>query len=408
MKPVQVSEHIWWVGALDPQIRVFDVVMPTGEGTTYNAYLVKGEAQTALVDCVKPKFTRELVANVSSLVDPASLDYIVVNHTEPDHGGALASILEIAPQAKVVISKTATGFLKGLLGRDIDPILAADGDEIDLGGVTLRFLWAPFLHWPDTMLTYAVEDKVLMPCDYLGCHYCDDRLFDDSVDDFEDAFHYYFDVIMRPFKEFSLKALDKIEQLPIDIIAPSHGPILRTDPAAYLARYREWSSAPGPKKLGDPLSVLVFYASAYGNTERMAKEIAAGIESAGAHVALLDATNIESGSVLPMIEAADALVVGSPTIQADAVEPIWRVLSHLITIKVKGKYGAAFGSYAWSGEAPQMITGRLRDLKLRTPLEPLRAKFVVTDDDLAAARAFGGDFVEAVRAGTTAKTSPRT
>ncbi len=399
MRPVEISEHCTWVGALDPQLRVFDVVMPTGEGTTYNAYLVKGAEKTALVDCVKEKFMPQLLANVESLIDPASLDYIVTNHTEPDHGGGLATMLEHAPQAKVVISKTATGFLKGLLKRDVDPILAADGDEIDLGGVKLRFIWAPFLHWPDTMFTYVVEDKVLMPCDFLGCHYCDDRLFDDKVDDFSGAFRYYFDVIMRPFKEFAIKALDKIDQLDIEMIAPSHGPILRSDPKAYLFEYRERASMPSPRKPGDPVSVLIFYASAYGNTEKMAGALADGARQAGAQVATFDATQIDIAEVLPMIEASDGLMVGSPTIVADAVEQIWSLLSHLITIKVKGKYGASFGSYAWSGEAPMMLTNRLKELKFRTPLEPLRAVFTVDEDDLAAARKFGADFAQAVKAG---------
>lgn len=398
MRPVEISSHITWVGALDPQIRIFDVVMPTQEGTTYNAYLVKGSDKTALVDCVKAKFAPELIANVESLVDLASLDYIVINHTEPDHGGGLATMLEHAPQAKVVISKTAKGFLDGLLKRDADPILAADGDEIDLGGVTLRFIWAPFLHWPDTMFTYVAQDKVLMPCDFLGCHYCDDRLFDDKVEDFSAAYRYYFDVIMRPFKEFSIKALDKIEELPIDVIAPSHGPVLRTEPKAYMTQYRAWSSEPAPRKPDDPISVLVFYASAYGNTEKMARAVVEGAGEAGGQVTAIDATKIDIGQVLPLIEAADAVMVGSPTIQADAVEPIWRLLSNLITIKVKGKYGAAFGSYAWSGEAPIMLTNRLKELKLRTPLEPLRAKFMVDDSDLEAARKFGADFVGAVKA----------
>ncbi len=399
MRPVQVADHIWWVGALDPQLRLFDVVMPTDQGTTYNSYLVRGTEKTALIDCVKPKFFDELADNVASLTDLGQLDYIIVNHTEPDHGGGLAPMLERAPQAKVVISKTANGFLKGLLGRDVGPVLVADGDEIDLGGVTLRFLWTPFLHWPDTMTTYAVQDKVLMPCDFLGCHYCDDRLFDDKVDDFSEAFRFYFDVIMRPFKEFSIKALDKFEQLDIGMIAPSHGPILRGDPASYMAQYRDWSQTAkrGPE---DPISAVIVYGSAYGNTKRMAQGIADGIASGGGHATMLEATDTNVDSALPIIEAADALIVGSPTIQADAVEPVWNVLSHLITIKVKGKYGASFGSYAWSGEAPVMLQNRLKDLKLRTPLEPLRALFTVDEEDVAAARKFGADFAGAVKAGS--------
>lgn len=391
MKPVQIAEGVFWVGALDPQIRVFDIVMKAENGTTYNSYLIKGDQKTALVDTVKEKFTDEFLANLASLVDFEALDYIVSNHTEPDHSGALARLLERAKNTKVVISKTAEQFLRQLLGKDIEPLRVGTGDSLDLGGRQLQFVSAPFLHWPDTMLTY-LSDGILFPCDFLGCHYCDDRLYDDLVDDFSYAFRYYFDGIFRPFKQYALQAIQRIQNLEIKMIAASHGPILRSDPWAYVRNYKEWSQL--PQKEGKNL--LVFYASAYGATARMAREIANGAGSAGIRASLLDATAVDVGQLLPEIEAADGIAVGSPTINGDAVKPVWDLLSSLATLKIRGKVGAAFGSYAWSGEAPGLVTERLKGLKFKVVEPPVRAALIPTEAQLEECREFGLKIAEAL------------
>jgi flavorubredoxin len=386
MRPVELKEGVWWTGVLDPQLRVFDIIMKADHGTTYNAYLVKGGEKTAVVDTVKSSFTQEYLDNLGTLTELDKIDYVVVNHTEPDHSGSLDALLRAAPQARVVCGKNCVPFIRNILNRDVGPLVVGDGDTLDLGGKTLRFIQAPFLHWPDTIFTYLEEDRTLFPCDFLGAHYCDDRLFDDLIDDYGHAFQYYYLVIFRPFKSYVLEAIGKIEGLPLEMVCPSHGPMLRSDPLKLVELYRRWSSEPAPS---DQKSVLVFYASAYGNTAALAERIAEGLRSSGVKVQVMDIAGTELGMMIDRIEAADGVVVGSATINGDAVEPVWNLLSNLATLKLRGKLGASFGSYGWSGEAPKLITERLRGLKFKTPLEPFRVQLVPTEEDLEGAERFG-------------------
>jgi flavorubredoxin len=201
-KSIKVVDQVHWVGVRHADLKVFDDLFPTHNGTTYNAYLIQGTSKTALIDTVKAPFTDEFFAKVGEHVAPEKIDIVVVNHTEPDHSGAVAALLDKNPDLVVYCSKAGENFLKQLLNRPFNARVVADGDEIDLGGKTLKFLLAPYLHWPDTMFTYLVEDQVLFPCDAFGAHYCpDDHLFDDELPDFSADFHFYFDCIMRPFKD---------------------------------------------------------------------------------------------------------------------------------------------------------------------------------------------------------------
>lgn len=396
MRPMEITDGVHWVGALDPQLRVFDIIMKADHGTTYNSYLVTAGEKLAVVDTVKAPFYEEFMENLRSLVDVRDISYVIVNHTEPDHSGSLGRFLGEAPNARVVCDRQCRNFLKNILNRDVDPILVQDGDTLDLGGgVKMRFIHAPFLHWPDTMFTYLEDQKVLFTCDFLGAHYCDDRLFDDLVDDYSHAFEYYYLVIFRPFKKYVLQALDKIEGLDLRIIAPSHGPVLRSDPRSYMERYREWSSRPAP---GEEKSLLVFYASAYGNTAALAEKIAEGARSEGVKVTVMDVAATELGLMIDRIEAADGIAVGSATINGDAVEPVWYLLSHLATLNLKGKVGAAFGSFGWSGEAPKLIAERLRGLKFRVEEEPLRVNLVPTAEDLERAVEMGKRLARSLQA----------
>jgi flavorubredoxin len=243
------------------------------------------------------------------------------------------------------------------------------------------------------MFTYIPERKILFPCDFLGSHFADERMFDDLVDDFSHARRYYFDHIIRPFKEFSNRALDSIQDLSIEMIAPSHGPILRTNVARYLETYREWSAAP---RRGEKPLALVFYATSYGNTRRMAEKVAEGCRDAGAEVAVYDLEATEPGSILDEVERADALAIGSLTINGDAVKPAWELLTSLATIKVRGKAACTFGSYGWSGEAVKFMEDRLKALKFKIPAEGVRVQLVPTEEDLSACRELGVKLVESL------------
>ncbi len=393
MQPLEITAGIHWVGVLDPQLRIFDVIMRAEHGTTYNSYLVRGQDKVALVDANKGKFTSHFLETVEAAVDPLEIDYVVLNHLEPDHSGALGALLERSMRAKVVTSRPGEVFVRNILNREIDVQVVADGERLDLGGKTLRFLNAPFLHWPDTMFTYVEEDQVLFTCDFLGAHYCDDRLFNDLVENYEYAFRYYFNVIMRPFKEHVRRGLDKIEALPVRVICPSHGPILRSGIRDYLERYRAWS-ADQPKR--EHKRLLVFYASSYGNTERMARSIAEGARRGGADATTLDLVGVDLHTVIDDVETADGICVGSCTINGDALEHAWALLSSLATIKVKGKLGAAFGSFGWSGEGPKMLWDRLKGLRFRVPEEPMRVQLVPSDAELRQCEAFGEKLAEAL------------
>jgi flavorubredoxin len=387
MLPVELAEGVHWVGVLDPQLRVFDIIMKADHGTTYNAYLITAGDKVAVVDTVKAPFYEEFKENLASLVNLKDIDYIIVNHTEPDHSGSLAMFLEDAPRAKVVCSRQCKNFVLNILNRDVDPMLVTDGDTLDLGkGAELSFVHAPFLHWPDTMFTYLEKEGVLFPCDFLGAHYCDDRLFDDLVDDYHYTFEYYYLVIFRPFKKYVLEAIEKIKDLDIKVICPSHGPMLRADPWSCVEKYKNWSSVPEPT---DEKALLVFYASAYGNTAMLAESIAEGARSGGAKATVMDITATDLMMMIDRIEAARGIAVGSATINGDAVEPVWHLLSNLATLNLKGKVGASFGSYGWSGEAPKLIAERLRGLKFKVEEEPFRVNLVPTYEDLKEAEEFG-------------------
>ena len=256
METVSLANNVHWVGAKDPGLAVFDIVIPTEYGTTYNSYLVRGTDKTALIDCVKRPFAEELFRNISRVLPPETLDYVVINHSEPDHSGALVDLLERNPNVTVYLSRSAKMFIDNIVNREYSFKTVEDGEELPLGGKTLRFLNTPYLHWPDTILTYLVEDRILFPCDFLGSHYSSPEFFNDEVPDQEatrKAFEFYYSTIMRPYKEHVLKACEKLKGLPIAMIAPSHGPILRKDPQSYISWYEDRASV-----LSLALAVLAF------------------------------------------------------------------------------------------------------------------------------------------------------
>ncbi len=388
VEPIKVTDSSWWLATLDPNLRIFDIIMRTETGTTYNSYLIKGTKHAAIIDTVKEPFTDIFWKNLCSLIDPAEIDYVVVNHNEFDHTGALRFVLDKLPHAKLIVSPAGKSFLKNILNRDANPIIAYDGMKIDLGGKTLQFVITPFLHWPDTMCTYVPEDKLLYSCDIFASHYCDKRMFNDLTNDFSRPFRFYYNVIMRPYKEYILMALKKLDLLDIDMICPSHGPILREDAKSYMEHYREWSQ---PVSKNKEKLVLIVYASAYGNTAKLAKAFAFGAKTS-ARVAMMDIVNVspmEIGGIVDLAEEADAIIIGTATINGDAPAPIWDFLSHTTPIKRRGKIGFAFGSYGWSGEGPKMVNAHMKSIGMKTPLDPFRIKFCPTEDDLKQIKQIG-------------------
>lgn len=389
---IPLSERVHWIGALDPSLRTFDIILKTANGTTYNSYLIRGSDGVAIIDTVKEQFAAEFFLRLESVARYDEIKVIVLNHLEPDHSGALPELMRRAPQARLYISIRAQGMLKALMKSERFEFQAVEtGDSVSLGDRTLSFLHTPYLHWPDTQCTYVAEEQMLFSGDVFGCHFCDKRIFNDLVGDFRFSFEYYYAHIMRPFKEYVLRALKLIQPLALTLIAPSHGPILRDRPGEYVKRYHELSTTRLHNEVsGVDKSLLIFYISSYGNTARMAEAIYAGAEGVeGVRVSLYDLEGSEVDPFVDLIEEADGIVFGSPTINGDAVKPVWDLLSSLAVVNVKGKIGAAFGSFGWSGEAISMMEDRMRGLKMRLPLDGVRIKLIPSEEELQRCTDFG-------------------
>jgi flavorubredoxin len=395
MQTLEIHGGIHWVGVLNATLRAFDVVFKTRYGSTYNSYLIQADKPT-LIDGVHEKFAQEHIAKLKSLINLRDIQYIVVNHTEMDHSGSLGALLKETPNAVILSTKTASFFLKNILHTDFKVKVVEDGECVSLGNKQLKFIHAPYWHWPDTMFTYLEDDRILFSCDGFATHFCDERLFNDSVDDFSEEFRYYFEHIMGPYRKKILEALEKIKNIDIRLIAPSHGPVLRTEPGKYINAYRDWSTS---RRDVNKKQVAIFYVSMYGNTKKMAEAVARGASTVNTEVKLFDAAGVSPDFMRCEIESADGVMFGSPTMNGDAVRPIWDIIDILFSVNVKGKNCATFGTYGWSGEATRLMEERLKGLKLIPVQPPLKVIFSPTEEDLRKCSIFGYDFSRVLSGG---------
>lgn len=372
-KILKVTEDITWTGVLDHDIITFDIVMETKNGTTYNSYFIDADKKV-LVDTVKESFFDTYLEKLKQVTDPSEIEYIICTHTEPDHSGSLGHILDLAPEATVVGSGQAINYLAEMVGKPFKWKKVKDGDTLDIGNKTIRFIGAPNLHWPDTIYAYLEEEKTLFTCDSFGAHYADAKMFDDLVEDYAASFDYYFDVILKPYSKFMLKAIGKIENLEIDRICPGHGPILRSTWKEKVNRSKALAEA-YMHNIQKQNRVLIAYISAYGYTREMAVKISEGLQAGGQFdIDLVDIENILLGDLEEKVVRADAIIVGSPTINQNTLLPIYKLFSVINPIRDKGKPAAVFGSYGWSGEAVKLIEDHLANLKLQVT-NSLSAKF---------------------------------
>lgn len=390
MAVTKLKDDIYWVGVKDPKLRIFDIIMETKKGTTYNSYLIDDE-KVAIIDSVKDGFMDEFISNVKEIIGERKVDYIVVQHTELDHSGSLGKLLEVFPDAQVVGSKAALIYCKQIVNKEFKSIEARE--DINLGKNTLKFISAPNLHWPDTIFTYIPEKSVLLTCDFTGCHYCPPGSMSENFgDDYFEEMKYYFDVIMGPFKKFVIMALDKIKGMKFDIMAPSHGPIHTGDTQKYLDLYRQWAEV----KMPEEKNVQIFYISAYGNTEKMAEYFADKINSRGIKAEIHEITSSPIEELIDKVEKATGIMIGSPTINQDAVKPAWDLMSLICPITNRGKAAAAFGSYGWSGEGVPMMTQRLNSLKFKVADPGFKFNFVPSEEEYKRADAFIEEYLKLV------------
>ncbi len=393
-KAIEIKENLYWVGVRDYNIEVFDIIMHTKNGTTYNSYLLKGSEKTALIEICKEEFFDEFIERISSVCDIKDIDYVITNHTEPDHSGSITKLIELNKDIVVNGSAVALNFLSEIAHVPFKKCIVKEGDTLSLGNYILEFISTPHLHWPDSQMTYCKQLKTIFTCDMFGSHFASEELFNDLVTkDFSGDYKYYYDAIFGPFKPYVLSAIQKIEMLDFDVILNGHGPILRKDIKKYIDLYKEWSK---PHKNEKPM-VVIPYVSAYGYTKKLADEIRRGVLSVGNIECLeYDLVTDDMNDVKEKVEVCDGVLFGSPTILSDALPPVMEVVNVLNPIIHKGKLTGAFGSFGWSGEAVENIASRLKSLKLDIPVGTYKVRFNPVGEDLSNAYEYGKNFAEAV------------
>ena len=389
---LELKKDFYWTGVLDKDLRVFDIIMETEFGTTYNSYVLKTKDKVILFETAKAKFFDSYLENLKKIVDINKIDYIVVSHTEPDHAGSIEKLIEINPNIKIVATAVAINFLKNIINHDFYSLAVKDNSTLELGDKTLRFISVPNLHWPDTMYTYIEEDNILVTCDSFGSHYCCNDILLSKVTDNEGyirATKYYFDNIIGPFKSYMLSALDKIKDLKLNLICTGHGPVIDCRIDEIKETYKKWCTVvnPNPRK-----TVIIPYVSAYGYTKELAHEIKKGIKDSGdIDVRTYDLVEADTGKVLEELGFADGILFGTPTIVGEALKPIWDLTTSIFAETHGGKLASAFGSYGWSGEGVNHIIERLKQLKMRV-IEGFRVKFKPGKKDMKDAYEYGYNF----------------
>jgi flavorubredoxin len=366
----KIAESVYWVGAVHWDRRLFDSLIPLPDGTTYNAYLVKGSGQTALLDAVDPEFAQTLLASLEGV---GRIDYIVSHHAEQDHSGTIPLVLERHPEAKVVVTAKAKPMLVDLLHIPEEAfVVVADGDSLSLGDKTLRFIHTPWVHWPETMSTYLPEDKILFSCDFFGSHIASSDLFVTDRCRVQESAKRYFAEIMMPFRTIIAKNVDKLSDLDIAMIAPSHGQIY-DEPGWIVEAYREWVSAP-PRNL-----VALPYVSMHGSTGRMVDHLTTALSGRGVQVELFNLAVTDIGKLAMALVDAGTIVVGAPTVLAGP-HPLAAYAAFLANaLRPKAQYLSIIGSYGWGGKTVEVLAGMIPNLKVEV-LAPVLCKGLPRQD----------------------------
>jgi flavorubredoxin len=369
----QIKPGVYSVGSIDWDRRLFDELIPLPDGTSYNVYLIKGNEKTALIDTVDPPKENELFDNLKKL-DVNNIDYVIANHAEQDHSGTIPKILKTFPNAKVVTNAKCKGMLMDLLlipeGKFI---VVNDADTLSLGNKTLQFIMAPWVHWPETMLTYLQEDKILFPCDFFGSHLATSNLYaTDEARVYEAAKRYYAEIMM-PFRNSINKHMEKLKQFEIEIIAPSHGPI-HNRPNFILNAYEDWISDDVKNE------VLIPYVSMHGSTYKMVQFLVDALMKRGITVIPFNLTKTDIGQLAKALVDAATIVIASPTVLVGP-HPAAVYATYLANaLRPKTKFASIIGSYGWGGKMVDTITGMLGNLKVEL-ISPVIVKGYPTEDN---------------------------
>jgi len=372
----QLKANVYAVGAIDWDRKLFDELIPLPDGTSYNAYLIKGSEKTALLDTVDPTKTNVLIDNLIKS-GAAKIDYIVSHHAEQDHSGSIPEILLLYPDAKVVTNAKCRDMLMDLLHIEEEKFITIeDGQTLSLGDKTLQFVFIPWVHWPETMGTYLKEDKIFFPCDFFGSHFATSSLFvDDEATVYESAKRYYAEIMM-PFRGAIKKNLEKIKQLQIEMIAPSHGPVY-DKPEFIINAYKDWVSDDVKNE------VVLPYVSMHESTRKMVEHLVDGLIERGITVRQFNLTTVDIGKLAMALVDAATIVVGSPTVLTGAHPKAAYACILANALRPKAKFASVIGSYGWGGKMVEQITGLLANLKVEI-IEPVIAKGSPKDSDFTA------------------------
>ena len=392
MQPIEIRPSVFWIGVNDRHSELFEGLWSIrNEGISYNSYLIRDQ-KNAIIDLASKMSIDELFEQIRQVVEPAELDYLVVNHMEPDHTGALKALLLAAPKVKILGSNKTREMLSGFYGITDNVQVVADGEEISLGDHTLKFFSTPFVHWPETIMTYETSQQILFSCDAFGGYGAlNGCIFDEAhlplVWYEEQALRYYVNIVAS-FSKPVKNAIAKLEGLPIKMVAPSHGLVWRNHPERIIELYNKWAGCAGvPGNAG----VTLLYATMYGNTERMMESIAQGISDEGTAIKVFDVRKASISEILPALWLNAGVMIGAPTYEGKLFPDMARVLKMANTKHIYGKKADSFGSYAWGGGARRELEERLESLKWQYT-GCLEFNGVPKKADLDAGRRFGAEF----------------
>ena len=376
MKPRKIRDGIYWVGAVDWDRRLFDDLVPLPDGTSYNAYLIQGSEKTALIDTVDPATSHVLLDRLDQL-GLERIDYVIANHAEQDHSGTLPQVLERYPEAQVVCTPKCQGMLVDMLLVPEDRVLAVDdGATLSLGDRTLEFIHAPWVHWPETMLTYLQEDKILFPCDFFGSHLATTDLYVTDEGRVYEAAKRYYAEIMMPFRKIIQKNLEKVQGYDISLIAPSHGPMYDR-PEFILEAYHDWV-------FGDPKNIVVLpYISMHGTTRVMVDYLVDALVEKGVTVERFNLVVTDIGKLAMALVDAATIVIGSPTVLTGAHPNVVYAAYLANALRPKTRFVSIIGSYGWGGKMVKQLAGMIPNLKAEI-LDPVVIKGYPRDEDFAA------------------------
>ncbi|MBN1455370.1 MAG: FprA family A-type flavoprotein [Methanomicrobia archaeon] len=385
MDPVEIKPGIYWVGGIDWELQNFHGYL-TQRGTTYNAYLIVDE-QVVLVDTVKHYLFDELRARISKVLDPAQIDYLVANHVEMDHSGSLPRMVELAPRAKIITSPKGEQGLRRHYKAAWPFEVVKSGDSLSIGKRTLQFFLTPMVHWPDNMVTYIPEEKLLLPNDAFGQHIASSERYDDEIGWailHEEAAKYYANIVL-PYGEQVKKALTALSGLEIEMIAPSHGIIWRTYLPQILDAYQHWAANDSEAR------ALIVYDTMWGSTGQMAQSLRDGLEQAGVPVTLRNLKTTHISDVLTDVIRSRAILIGSPTLNMGVLPTVGAFLTYLEGLRPKNRIGFAFGSYGWGEQSVKKIEAVMSALGWEMPIAGVKTQYRPDQDELASIREVGAE-----------------